>query len=113
MERLLHHYKANIKNAQNSNEDAIFFESYFVSKKNWISKCNLHVLWITTMVNTYVPTLYMFFNMLFCKYKICLETIIGIILKFNQNSITSYIYAYFQLCNNYEQTQFLISMEKN
>jgi hypothetical protein len=34
MERLLHHYKANIKNAQNSSEDAIFFESYFVSKKN-------------------------------------------------------------------------------
>jgi hypothetical protein len=30
MERLLYHYKANIKNAQNSNEDAICFDNYFV-----------------------------------------------------------------------------------
>jgi hypothetical protein len=58
MERWLYHYKANIKNAQNSSEDAIRFESYFVSKTFEYQKCNLHMLWITTMAKNNVPTLY-------------------------------------------------------
>jgi hypothetical protein len=46
--RCLYHCKVVGEDVQDSCEDAICFKSYFISRHPWISKCNFHMLWITT-----------------------------------------------------------------